>query len=64
VDATAALLWLVAVAAIMQVALQSAERTWLIYAWAGASSTLAIVATVIFRIRRKRQKRWDAGDYD
>jgi hypothetical protein len=63
-DVRATLLWLVAAAAIVQVALQSSERTWLNYAWVGGCSTIAIVATVIFRIQRKRQKRWEAGDYD
>jgi hypothetical protein len=63
-DARATLLWLVTVAAIVQVALQPEERTWLTYAWVGACSTVAIVATLMFRIRSKRQKRWDAGDYD
>jgi hypothetical protein len=64
VGAKATLLWLVAVAAIVQVALQPVERTWLSYAWVGACSILALVATLMFRIQRKRKKRWDAGHYD
>jgi hypothetical protein len=64
VDARATLLWLVAVAAIIQVALQPEEGTWLTYAWVGACSIIAMVGTVLFRMQRKRQRRWDAGDYD
>jgi hypothetical protein len=64
VDARATLLWFVTVAAIVQVALQPEEGTWFTYAWVGACSTMAILATIMFLIRRKRQRRWDAGDYD
>jgi hypothetical protein len=63
-DARATLLWFVAAAAIVQVALQVEETTWLTYAWVGACSIVAVVATVAFRIQRRRQRRWDAGDYD
>jgi hypothetical protein len=64
VGARATLLWFVAFAAIVQVALQPAEKTWLTYAWVGACSIVAIVATVTFRIQRTRRRRWNAGDYD
>jgi len=64
VDSRATLLWLVTVVAIAQVALQPAEKTWLTYAWVGACSIVAIGTTAMFRIQRKRQKRWNAGDYD
>jgi hypothetical protein len=64
VDARATLLWFVTVAAVVQVALQPEERTWVTYIWVGACSIVAILATIVFRIRRNRQRRWDAGDYD
>jgi hypothetical protein len=64
VGARTTLLWLVAFAAIVQVALQPAERTWMSYVWVGACWIVAIVATVMLRSQRKRQKRRDAGDYD
>jgi len=62
--AKATLLWFVAVAAIVQVALQPEERTWLTYTWVSACSIAAIAATVMFQIQSQRQKRWDAGNYD
>ncbi len=57
-------LWCSALAAVVVVATQSAARTWIADFWAGACLVLAIAATVGYRIARKRQKRWDAGDYD
>jgi hypothetical protein len=43
---------------------QSAERTWWVYAWAIASTLLAIGATVLRAFGKKREKRMQAGSYD
>jgi hypothetical protein len=61
---TMLLLWFVAIAAVVQVAMQPAARTWVAYFWVAACSSIAIVATIMFEVQRKRQKRWDAGRYD
>jgi hypothetical protein len=58
------LLWCPAIAAVATVATQPAPRTWLTYSWVVGCSVVAIVATVMYQIGRKRQRRWDAGDYD
>ena len=58
------LLWCVAISAVLVVATQSAVRTWLAYSWVAACSVLAIAATVMYTLGRKRQRRWDAGNYD
>ncbi len=58
------LLWCPAITAVVIVATQSAARTWLTYSWVVGCCGLAIVATVMYQIGRKRQTRWDAGDYD
>jgi hypothetical protein len=61
---TMVLLWCVAISAVVIVGTQSAARTWLAYSWVIGCLTLAVVGTVMYRIGRKQQRRWDAGDYD
>ena len=61
---TMLLLWCPAIAAVVIVVTQSAPRTWLSYSWVAGCCVLAIVATLMYQIGRKRQRRWDAGDYD
>jgi hypothetical protein len=61
---TMLLLWCVALSAIVVVATQSATRTWLTYSYVAGSSALAIVSTVLYKVDLKRQRRWEAGNYD
>jgi len=57
-------LWCVALSAIVVVATQSATGTWLTYSWVAVCSALAIVSTVLHKVELKRQRRWEAGNYD
>jgi hypothetical protein len=61
---TMVLLWCVALTAILVVATQSAARTWMAYSWVAVCSALAITSTVLHKVDQKRQRRWEAGDYD
>jgi hypothetical protein len=57
-------LWCVALSAMVVVATQSAARTWMAYCWVAVCSALAISSTILHKVERKRQRRWEAGDYD
>jgi len=61
---TMLLLWCVALSATVVVATQSATRTWLAYSVTAVCSALAIVSTVLHKVELKRQRRWEAGNYD
>jgi hypothetical protein len=61
---TMLLLWCAAISAVVVVGTQSAARTWLAYSWVITCLILAVVGTVMYRIRWKQQRRWIAGDYD
>jgi membrane protein implicated in regulation of membrane protease activity len=61
---TMLLLWCSAVVSVIVIATQSTTRTWLVVFWTVASMGFAIVYTVMYNLGRRRQKRWDAGDYD
>lgn len=58
------LLWCGVISAVIVVATQSAARTWLAYCWVTICAVLAIVATIMRTVDQKRQRRWDAGNYD
>ncbi len=61
---TMLLLWTPAISSVVIVATQSAERTWLGMLWVVVCLIIAMVGTVMYQIERRRQKRWDAGNYD
>jgi len=58
------LLWSGAIISIIVVATQSAAPTWLALSWVVACATVAIVASAMFQVERKRRKRWETGNYD
>jgi membrane protein YdbS with pleckstrin-like domain len=61
---TMLLLWCSAVVAVVVMVTQSTATTWPVISWVGACLVFAIVSTVMYEFGRRRQKRWDAGDYD
>ena len=58
------LLWGVAIGAIVIVTTQSAAPTWLAASWVLACVCFAIWGTTTYGLGRRRQRRWDAGDYN
>lgn len=58
------LLWCAAVASVVIFATQSTARTWVVETWVVLCLGLAIASTVMHQHARRREKRWNAGDYD
>ena len=58
------LLWCSAIVSVVVTATQSTARTWLVVSWTTACVVFAIVSTVMYKLGRRRQRRWDAGHYD
>ncbi|HKQ71232.1 MAG TPA: hypothetical protein VJT73_17935 [Polyangiaceae bacterium] len=57
-------LWCGAIGAFAIVATQSSTPSWLAASWVATCVGLALWATVMFQVAQKRQKRWNAGDYE
>jgi hypothetical protein len=57
-------LWIAALAGVVIVVTQQAERTWLAYGWVATGVVLAFAATFRFVIDRRTVRKLASGRYD